>query len=231
MAQQLTISDLRNLADLSSNLLFAADSDTETFNLSLFTLFEYIEDRLGFLDTGGIEMYMGEVIPETHTELDGKTFDPLVFPKLGALFPTGELPDTRGMMLKHAPDGRAVLSFEAEAVKSHDHSASSSSEEHQHNSGTLQTGNTSPYDSSFFPMSSEGVNLRKVSEATGITGGSTDLGLGRNTATQSIYGSHFHAVIGTTAPDSHDHQITVNASGAAKNLVDNIAVKFIVKKA
>lgn len=197
MAQK-TITDLRNLDALASSLLFAADGDTETFNITLDALFDYIDDRKGDIATGVIEMYMGETIPSTHTELDGKSFDVLVYPKMGALFPSGVLPDTRGMMLKHAPDGRSVLSFESGEIKSHTHGAVFYGDpvaDHVHSTFSTQ-----------YAVSGGSGNIVLVAQGSGnITG----------------YGGG-HVPSGT---------VSVNSSGGAKNLVDNISVKFIIKKA
>lgn len=219
MAQK-TITDLRNLDVLASSLLFAADSDTETFNITLSALYDYILDRKGDIETGVIEMYMGETIPSTHTELDGKSFDVLVYPKMGALFPNGVLPDTRGMILKHAPSGRSVLSFEAEAIKSHSHTASSDI--------TDLGWKTTTFDGD------HGHGLSVIGSSTAVTTAINrdfaTLNMDNDTETSmgvQVAGNHQHGVfIGV-----HNHQVTVNASGSAKNLVDNIAVKFIIKKA
>ncbi|AUR91096.1 hypothetical protein NVP1155O_23 [Vibrio phage 1.155.O._10N.222.55.B3] len=213
---EVTISDLRNLTVGGSSLLFAADGDDETFNISLNTILEYVRGELGILDTGSVEMYMGEVIPDTHTELDGKSFDPLVFPKMGALFPNGILPDTRGMTLKHAPDGRSVLSFEAGAIKGHAHTAStvvqsrdlgsSSTDGAGNHSHDIPRGESYP-SGSYFAVGASGLETARTNGA----------------------GEHTH----TFNLGSHDHlaSTTVNASGGSKNLIDNIAVKFIIKKA
>jgi hypothetical protein len=207
---EVTISDLRNLDSGGSSLLFAVDGDDETFNISLSTVFEYVKGRLGSLDTGAVEMYMGEVTPDTHTELDGKSFDPLVFPKMGALFPNGVLPDTRGMMLKHAPDGRSILSFEAEAIKSHSHTASSSS--------VFSGSPLSPHKHlSYHPR---GDTAKSDGDKSSAWEGVND-----------IYTTETNSVSAGTPAGSVSTSTTVNSSGSAKNLVDNIAVKFIIKKA
>lgn len=213
MAQK-TITDLRNLDALASSLLFAVDGDTETFNITLDSLFNYIVDRKGDIETGVIEMYMGETVPVTHTELDGKTFDPLVFPKMGALFPDGILPDTRGMILKHAPDGRAVLSFEAGNIKSHTHSGTANSVDLGTRETTLDGVHNHGYGDARLayvgagPLNAMGINPE------------TDLRTG-----DSI--SHKHSV----SLGAHGHTLLISNSGGSENLVDNIAVKFIIKKA
>lgn len=226
MAIELKISDLRNLDEADSSLLFAVDGDTETFSLSVNTLFEYTKQRLGYLETGGVEMYLGEVIPPTHTELDGKQFDPLVYPKMGALFPDGKLPDTRGMMLKHAPDGRAVLSFEAEAIKSHNHTASQDAHEHTRGSMEIEAGFS--------------VNIGNSAGVFGFASGAASLAdwvSGKTAAYQESQGTFYRGISfkassswsGSTS--SVTPTVTVNSTGSGKNLVDNIAVKFIIKKA
>ncbi|AUR98985.1 hypothetical protein NVP1259O_23 [Vibrio phage 1.259.O._10N.286.48.F4] len=201
---EITISELRNLEELQTSLLFAVDGDAETFNVSLSTIYEYILDKKGDIKTGCIEMYTGEIVPNTHTELDGKTFDPLIFPMMGALFPSGVLPDTRGMVLKHAPDGRSVLSFEDENIKSHSHSA----------------------------VFSNGVAVASGEHDHGVyVDSKSDLGAGARSALSPSE----NTPVRTDEKGLHTHQVTgnvtINASGSAKNLVDNIAVKFIIKKA
>lgn len=224
MAIELTISDLRNLDEADSSLLFAVDGDTETFSLSVNTLFEYTKQRLGYLETGSIEMYVGEVVPPTHTELDGKSFDPLIYPKMGALFPSGKLPDTRGMMLKHAPDGRVVLSFEAEAVKAHSHTAEQSP--HAHGRGTMNISGgldisvpntkTSSSEGAFYISSASGGSIASLPASSDVKGKFVSF-----KASEAWTG-----VTEYVAPI-----ITINKNTGAKNLVDNIAVKFIIKKA
>lgn len=214
MAQK-TITDLRNLDVLASSLLFAVDSDTETFNITLSALYDYVLDRKGDIETGVIEMYMGAIIPSTHTELDGKSFDVLVYPKMGALFPSGVLPDTRGMILKHAPDGRSVLSFEAGAIKSHTHTGVIQNTD----LGTKTAGSAGDHTHNFRTSSSESAGSRTQPVGRYVNNAGTG-------ATLSA-GAHTHSVV----MGSHSHEITINASGSTKNLVDNIAVKFIIKKA
>ena len=167
------------------------------------------------------QMWLGEFIPNTHTELDGKSFDKVLNPKMAALFPSGVLPDTRGMVLKHAPYGRQVLSFEADAVKSHLHTASQQS--HGHNRGSMEIwGNFNSLwtgqkfaEGSFLNTVQANVVLQGTGPVPGHDGTVTFL------ASQSWGGETSYA----------SPKVTVNASGAAKNLVDNIAVKFIIRKA
>lgn len=210
---ELTITQLRNLDQGDSSLLLAVDGEKETFNLSFNTLYQYIQERLGFLETGCAEMFLGEVVPETHTELDGKSFDPLVFPKMGALFPDGILPDTRGMILKHAPNGRFALSFEAGEVKSHDHAM-----DHKHSAGTLNA--SGAFDDYSKLAGASGVFVKQAySQST----------------TSLVHGTGYRVTIDLSrawsGKTSTSDSSRTGRAGASKNTVDNIAVKFIIKKA
>ncbi len=236
---EVTISDLRNLTDGGSSLLFPVDGDDETFNISLSTVFEYIDERLGLLNTGVIEMYMGEVVADTHTELDGKSFDPLIFPGMGALFPNGILPDTRGMTLKHAPDGRSVLSFEGDAIKSHNHTASFSGNAlpnhthtmaHTHVHQKVVDFETSQTTGSTWPASIEIPNDGWSSRAN-MAGNSGSVISIRFNSEGRTTGNSSASTTGSGGSQTPSGSVAVNSSGSSKNLVDNIAVKFIIKKA
>ncbi|MDM3007567.1 MULTISPECIES: phage tail protein [unclassified Citrobacter] len=57
--------------------------------------------------------------------MQGQTFDKTKYPKLALAYPSGIIPDMRGQTIKGKPSsGRAVLSFEQDGIKSHNHSAS-----------------------------------------------------------------------------------------------------------
>ena len=81
-----------------------------------------------------------DTAPAGYAIMAGQAFDKAAYPKLAAAYPSGVLPDMRGQTIKGKPaSGRAVLSTEADGVKSHDHTASS-------NSVDLGTKTTSGYD-------------------------------------------------------------------------------------
>lgn len=118
--------------------------------------------------------------PEGYAIMEGQTFDVDLYPKLAAVYPSGALPDMRGQTIKGKPSGRAVLSTEADGVKSHSHSASASSTD-------LGTKNTSSFD----------------------YGNKTTSSFDYGTKTSNTTGNHAHTVSGTTsAAGNHQHSQT-----------------------
>lgn len=115
-------------------------------------------------------------VPAGFALMEGQTFDKSAYPKLAIAYPSGVIPDMRGQTIKGKPSGRAVLSAEADGIKSHTHIASAST--------TALSGTTSATD----------LGTKTVS--------TTDLGRKHtNTA-----GAHTHTVSGTTSTDGrHAH--------------------------
>ncbi|EOQ6265002.1 tail fiber protein [Escherichia coli] len=116
--------------------------------------------------------------PEGYAIMEGQTFDVDLYPKLAAVYPSGALPDMRGQTIKGKPSGRAVLSTEADGVKSHSHSASASSTD-------LGTKTTSSFD----------------------YGSKTTSSFDYGTKTSNTTGNHSHTVSGTTSTaGNHNHR-------------------------
>ncbi|AWM11692.1 tail fiber protein [Escherichia phage vB_EcoM_NBG1] len=115
--------------------------------------------------------------PEGYAIMEGQTFDVGLYPKLAAVYPSGALPDMRGQTIKGKPSGRAVLSAEADGVKSHSHSASASSTD-------LGTKTTSSFD----------------------YGTKTSSSFDYGTKTSNTTGNHNHTVSGNTgSAGAHQH--------------------------
>jgi hypothetical protein len=115
--------------------------------------------------------------PEGYAIMEGQTFDTGLYPKLAAVYPSGALPDMRGQTIKGKPSGRAVLSTEADGVKSHSHSASASSTD-------LGTKTTSSFD----------------------YGSKTTSSFDYGTKTSNTTGNHNHTVSGnTSSAGAHQH--------------------------
>ena len=115
--------------------------------------------------------------PEGYAIMEGQTFDAGLYPKLAAVYPSGALPDMRGQTIKGKPSGRAVLSTEADGVKSHSHSASASSTD-------LGTKTTSSFD----------------------YGSKTTSSFDYGTKTSNTTGNHNHTVSGnTSSAGAHQH--------------------------
>ncbi|AYD79454.1 long tail fiber protein distal subunit [Shigella phage phi25-307] len=115
--------------------------------------------------------------PEGYAIMEGQTFDAGLYPKLAAVYPSGSLPDMRGQTIKGKPSGRAVLSTEADGVKSHSHSASASNTD-------LGTKTTSSFD----------------------YGSKTTSSFDYGTKTSNTTGNHNHTVSGnTSSAGAHRH--------------------------
>lgn len=115
-------------------------------------------------------------IPDGFALMEGQTFDKSAYPKLAIAYPSGVIPDMRGQTIKGKPSGRAVLSAEADGIKSHTHIASAST--------TALSGTTSATD----------LGTKTVS--------TTDLGRKHT----NLAGMHTHTVSGTTSTDGrHAH--------------------------
>ncbi|EFW1994730.1 tail fiber protein [Shigella sonnei] len=118
--------------------------------------------------------------PEGYAIMEGQTFDVGLYPKLAAVYPSGALPDMRGQTIKGKPSGRAVLSTEADGIKSHSHSASASSTD-------LGSKTTSSFD----------------------YGSKTTSSFDYGTKTSNTTGNHNHTVSGnTSAAGNHQHSQT-----------------------
>jgi len=115
--------------------------------------------------------------PSGYALMEGQTFDTGAYPKLAAAYPSGTIPDMRGQTIKGKPSGRAVLSAEADGIKSHNHGASASSTD-------LGTKTTSSFD----------------------YGTKTSSSFDYGTKTSNTTGNHNHTVSGTTSSaGAHQH--------------------------
>lgn len=115
--------------------------------------------------------------PNGYAIMEGQTFDKSAYPKLAMAYPSGVIPDMRGQTIKGKPSGRAVLSAEADGIKSHTHGASASSTD-------LGTKTTSSFD----------------------YGTKTSSSFDYGTKTSNTTGNHNHTVSGTTSSaGAHQH--------------------------
>lgn len=115
-------------------------------------------------------------VPDGFALMEGQTFDTAAYPKLAVAYPTGTIPDMRGQTIKGKPSGRAVLSAEADGVKSHNHSASAST--------TALTGTTNGTDLGTKTVSTVDIGRKYTNNA----------------------GAHTHTFSGTTSTNGdHNH--------------------------
>ncbi|EEC2773323.1 tail fiber protein [Salmonella enterica] len=199
-----------------------------------------IPDKPGFIKNVGLtELYPvgapipwpSDNIPAGYALMQGQAFDKSAYPKLALAYPSGIIPDLRRLIIKGGYVGRAVLSYEADGIKSHTHSASASSAD-------LGTKYTSSFDYGWKSTNTTGSHTHAFgsyinsywgdsNHTSFLTGSSAQTGAAGDHAHTTYIGPHEHSVyIG-----SHTHDVTVYAAGNAENTVRNIAFNYIVRLA
>ncbi|EIM0431465.1 tail fiber protein [Salmonella enterica subsp. enterica serovar Cerro] len=170
-------------------------------------------------------------IPAGYALMQGQAFDKSAYPKLALAYPSGIIPDLRRLIIKGGYVGRAVLSYEADGIKSHAHSAGASST-------NLGTKYTSSFDYGWKSTNTTGSHTHAFgsyvnsywgdsNHTSFLTGSSAQTGAAGDHAHTTYIGPHDHSVyIG-----SHTHDVTVYAAGNAENTVRNIAFNYIVRLA
>lgn len=169
-------------------------------------------------------------IPDGFALMEGQTFDKSEYPKLAVAYPGGTIPDMRGQTIKGKPSGRAVLSAEADGIKSHSHSASASATalSGTTNATDLGTKTVSTVDIGRKHTNLAGAHTHTFSGTTSTNGDHNHpASLGNNANVQSgrfaasnsgqsaiAYtnnaGNHSHTYSGTTsASPEHSHYIDV----------------------
>ncbi|ECG8627939.1 tail fiber protein [Salmonella enterica subsp. diarizonae] len=170
-------------------------------------------------------------IPAGYALMQGQSFDKSAYPLLALAYPSGIIPDLRRLIIKGSYVGRAVLSYEADGIKSHAHSAGASSTD-------LGTKYTSSFDYGWKSTNTTGSHTHAFgsyvnsywgdsNHTSFLTGSSAQTGAAGDHAHTTYIGPHSHSVyIG-----SHSHDVTVYAAGNAENTVRNIAFNYIVRLA
>lgn len=170
-------------------------------------------------------------IPAGYALMQGQSFDKSAYPLLAIAYPSGTIPDLRKLIIKGGYVGRAVLSYEADGIKSHTHSASASSAD-------LGTKYTSSFDYGTKGSNTTGGHNHSVGGTYGgdSWGGNTRVQSAGNNQISSWNGDHAHTTyIGPHSHSvyigSHTHDVTVYAAGNTENTVRNIAFNYIVRLA
>ncbi|OFC63181.1 phage tail protein [Candidatus Erwinia dacicola] len=160
--------------------------------------------------------------PDGYAIMQGQAFDTAKYPKTAAAYPSGKLPDMRGQTIKGAPDGRALLSLEADGIKSHTHTATASNTDlgtktsAAFDYGTKTTSNTdlgtkatTAFDYGTKTTNSTGAHVHtyvtdhQTGSLRGPSGGENSSG----NANTSSAGAHTH----TVAIGSHTHNVAIGA--------------------
>ncbi|HCI3601422.1 TPA: tail fiber protein, partial [Escherichia coli] len=117
-----------------------------------------------FYPPGAPIPWPSDTVPSGYALMQGQTFDKSAYPKLAAAYPSGVIPDMRGWTIKGKPaSGRAVLSQEQDGIKSHTHSASTSSTD-------LGTKTTSSFDYGTKSTNNTGAHTHSLSGSTNAAG-------------------------------------------------------------
>jgi hypothetical protein len=218
--------------------------------------------NLGALAIGEVLVGMpipwpSDTIPPGFALMTGQTFDKNVYTQLAKAYPAGVIPDMRGQTIKGKPaSGRAVLSYEQDAIKLHSHTGSASQTDLGAPATTgfdygYKTADGFDYGSKLttengwhdhalqateanISLNGGGSSRRLIDVNTGWIGGVIS-GSGNHQHWVGI-GAHGHNVyIGGHAHQvplgPHGHTITINAAGNDENTVKNIAFNYLVRLA
>lgn len=149
----------------------------------------------------------------------GQGFNTGAYPQLAQLYPDGILPDMRGRTILGKPDDRWPLTLADGDVKSHSHGG----EVYSRDLGQPQT----TANGGFQPR------LRSYNSNTALDGGwSTRHSIDQDRGYSDInmieaIPDHIHSIpLGW-----HNHDLRIDATGAVRNTVDNIAFNYIVRLA
>lgn len=178
-----------------------------------------------------------DVVPDGYAVMQGQPFDTAQYPKLAIAYPNGVIPDMRGQTVKGKPaSGRAVLSAEADSIKSHTHTATTASTD----LGTLTSSSfdystkttdapdlgsktTSPFDYGSKSTDNNGAHTHTMQGypvyegGKAATGGGSYLGtFATRVGTTDSAGAHAHTIaIGahthTVAIGAHSHTVAIGA--------------------
>lgn len=191
-----------------------------------------------------------DVTPTGYALMQGQPFDKAAYPLLAIAYPAGVIPDMRGQMIKGKPNGRAVLSYEQDGIKWHDHGATVSATDLGSRDTTAfdyGTKSVSTFDygsktTDYTGDHAHGIPVGHTGAGNGVSAGyNAALGTGATSNAgahaHNVYiGAHNHAVgIGAHAHSvyigAHSHAVTVSPSGQAENTVKNTAFNYLVRLA
>ncbi len=173
--------------------------------------------------------------PAGYGFMQGQAFDTGAYPKLASVYPSGVLPDMRGMTVKGKPDGRAVLSYEDDMIKTHNHGATVHATD-------LGSRDTSSFDYGSKQSDTTGNHAHNMQQYPSYewknpTGnGGYIMNIGNRVFSTDAAGNHAHwthigAHAHSVAIGAHGHGVTIDMSGHPENTVKNIAFNYIVRLA
>ncbi|EAX1056375.1 tail fiber protein [Salmonella enterica subsp. enterica serovar Sandiego] len=172
-----------------------------------------------------------DTIPAGYALMQGQTFDKSAYPLLAIAYPSGVIPDLRGLVIKGAGNGRSALSYEADGNKRHSHTARAQDTD-------LGTKSTSSFDYGTKSSGSGGGHVHEFGSYVNSYWGDsnhTSLHAGDGAWTKEA-GIHAHTTwIGphghTMYIGPHGHLVIVDPDGNEEVTVKNIAFNYIVRLA
>lgn len=224
------IKDLRQIDDqgISPDLLMLFESDTESLKVLLSQIASYIrkplEDEL--IPPGVPQYWPGDTPPDGFAFINnGLTFNTVTYPKLALAWPTGVIPPHKGLVIECTADGAATGNTEQGDIKSHNHIGTVQNR----NLGTVQTefGGNHKHKASDDPSQDDGGFIVKI----GTDGGEAYSGVGGSNVwlkdSTGEAGEHIHDLV----LGEHDHGISIDNKGIARNTVDRINYNLMVRLA
>lgn len=177
----------------ASNVDVLDDGDLTKFSTLLKDTITLVASQAAGTLVGQPIPWPSDVVPDGYAVMQGQPFDTAQYPKLAIAYPNGVIPDMRGQTIKGKPaSGRAVLSAEADGIKSHNHTGTAAATD-------LGTKNTSSFD------------YGNKSAANTDLGTKTSSAFDYGTKTSNSTGAHTHTVSGTAATaGNHTHQYRID---------------------
>ncbi|EAW4371228.1 tail fiber protein [Salmonella enterica] len=172
-----------------------------------------------------------DTIPAGYALMQGQSFDKSAYPLLAIAYPSGVIPDLRGLVIKGAGNGRSALSYEADGNKRHTHTGRAQDTD-------LGTKSTSSFDYGTKSSGSGGGHVHEFGSYINSYWGDsnhTSLHAGDGAWTKEA-GIHAHTTwIGphghTMYIGPHGHLVIVDPDGNEEVTVKNIAFNYIVRLA
>ncbi|EHR4565736.1 phage tail protein [Salmonella enterica] len=172
-----------------------------------------------------------DTIPAGYALMQGQSFDKSAYPLLAIAYPSGVIPDLRGLVIKGAGNGRSALSYEADGNKRHTHTGRAQDTD-------LGTKSTSSFDYGTKSSGSGGGHVHEFGSYINSYWGDsnhTSLHAGDGAWTKEA-GIHVHTTwIGphghTMYIGPHGHLVIIDPDGNEEVTVKNIAFNYIVRLA
>lgn len=227
-----------NLSDLSS-------TPTARTNLSVYSKTESDGKYQLFANlTGMIAPFAGDTPPSGWLKCNGAAISRstyiALFNQIGTTYGSGDgsttfnLPDLRGEFIRGWDDGRgidtgrAIGSFQADELKSHNHTGSTNSAgSHSHSGSTTSAGSHTHGSISGYWSGNDG-GFPSSGSNTWRTGAAVQATAGVNNFSMSSAGNHSHS-LSINSAGSHSHTVTIGSTGGSETRPRNIAMLYCIK--